>query len=283
MELHGHDTTGLATSVALEAVKLGIHIINSSIPPLAYSGAQPSVVNLARNVRSMGYDVNINEKPLEVVTEYWNAIAKQEGFPIGVPVEYDTRQYSHQLPGAMKANLRRQLSEVGYESHMEEVLEETGRVRVDLGYPIMITPLSQFVGTQAAMNIVVGERYKEVSDQVILYALGRFGKEAIAVMDQNVRDKILSRSRAKKIEAEKTPDLSIEKLRQIYGGSSISDEELMFRVQVDEEMRKKLHPPSEYKVGDSAEVSLVNELVKASEYRHISLSRNNLTLTMGRI
>jgi len=282
LELHGHDTTGLATSVAIEAVKLGIHIINSTIPPLSYSGAQPSVVNLARNVRSMGYEVNINEQRLGPVTEYWTAIARQEGFPIGAPVEYDSRQYSHQLPGAMIANLRRQLGEVGYEDRIEEVLEETGRVRVDLGYPIMITPLSQFVGTQASMNVIVGERYKEVSDQVILYALGRYGAEAVTVMDQEVRAKILDRPRARKIKAAKRPDPSIEELRQIYGGSSVSDEELMFRVQVDEEMRKKLQPPVEYRVGDSAMVSLVDALARADEYRHIHLSRPGLTLTMGR-
>ncbi len=282
LELHGHDTTGLATSVAMEVVKLGIHIINSTIPPLSYSGAQPSVINLARNARSMGYEVNINEKPLGPVTEYWTAIAKQESFPIGAPVEYDSRQYSHQLPGAMIANLRRQLGEVGYEDRMEEVLEETGIVRVDLGYPIMITPLSQFVGTQAAMNIIVGERYKEVSDHVILYALGRYGEEAVTAMDQDVRAKILDRSRARKIDVEKPSDPSLEELRKMYGGSSISDEELMFRVQVNDKMRKKLQPPVEYRVGDSSVASLVHELVRAGEYRHIHLSRPGLTLTMGR-
>ena len=158
LELHGHDTTGLATSVALECMGLGIHFVNSTIPPLSYRGAQPSIHALARNARSLGYEVNINEEPLKPVTEYWTAIARQEGFPIGAPVEYDSRQYSHQLPGAMINNLRRQLGEVGYEHLMEEVLEETGRVRVDLGYPVMITPLSQFVGVQASMNIIAGER-----------------------------------------------------------------------------------------------------------------------------
>jgi len=230
----------------------------------------------------MGYEVNINEKPLGPVTEYWTAIARQEGFPIGAPVEYDSRQYSHQLPGAMINNLRRQLGEVGYADRMEEVLEETGRVRVDLGHPIMITPLSQFVGTQAAMNTIVGERYQEVSDQVILYALGRYGEEAVTAMDQDVRAKILDRPHAREIAAEKRPDLSIEELRRVYGGSSISDEELMLRVQVDEAMRKKLRPPVEYRVADSGAVSLVHELTRAGKYRHIHLSRPGLTLTMRR-
>lgn len=282
LELHGHDTTGLATSVAMEAVKLGIHILNSTIPPLSYSGAQPSVINLARNVRSMGYEVNIDEKPLKPVTDYWTAIAKKEGFPLGAPVEYDSRQYVHQLPGAMINNLRRQLREVGYEDRMEEVLEEIGRVRVELGHPIMITPLSQFVGTQASMNVIVGERYREVSDQTILYALGRYGAEAVTVMDQDVRAKILDRPHAKEVEAIKHPNQSLEEVRQMYGGSGVSDEELMFRFYVDDEMRKKLRPPVEYEVGDSGMVSLVQELVAASKSRHIHLSRPGLTLTMGR-
>lgn len=282
LELHGHDTTGLGTSVAVEAVKLGIHIINSSIPPVAYSGAQPSVLNLARNVRALGYEVHIDERPLAAVTEYWTAVARREGFPIGAPVEYDARQYWHQLPGAMKANLRRQLAEVGYEDRLEEVLEETGQVRVDLGYPIMITPLSQFVGIQAAMNVIAGARYEEVSDQVILYALGRYGREAVSAMDQEVRAKILGRPRARILEAERRPDPSLEELRQMHGGSGISDEELMFRVQVDENMRNKLRPPAEYRPEGPGVASLMQVLGKAAEYRHIHLHRPGLTLTVAR-
>lgn len=280
LEFHGHDTTGIATSVALEVIRLGIHIINSSIPPLAYSGAQPSVHSLARNARAMGYDVNTNEGLLEPVTEYWTGIAKQEGLPIGAPVEYDSRQYLHQLPGGMINNLRRQLGEVGYGHRIDEVLEEAGRVRVDLGYPIMITPLAQFVGTQATMNVIVGERYKEVSDQVILYALGRFGEEAVTVMDQDVRAKILDRSQARKVQTERPPDPTIEELRKIYGGSDLSDEELMFRVEVDEETRKKLVPPTEYKVWNSPVVSLVQQLAQTGN-RHIHVVRPDMTLSMG--
>ncbi len=280
-ELHGHDTTGLATSVALECVKLGIHIINSTIPPLSYGGAQPSVHCLARNARAMGYETNINEEALKPVTEYWTAVAKQEGFPIGTPVEYDSRQYLHQMPGAMKNNLRRQLAEVGYEHAMEEVLDEAGRVKAELGHPIMITPLAQFVGVQAAMNVIAGERYKEVSDHVILYALGRYGQEAVTEMDRDVRAKILDRSQARKIQEEEQSDLSIEELKKLNGGSHISDEELMFRLQVDEEMRRKLVTPTEYVIMNSPVVSLVQELTKTGN-RRIHLTRPGMTLSMGR-
>ena len=145
----------------------------------------------------------------------------------------------------------------------------------------MITPLSQFVGVQASMNVIAGEPYKEVSDNVIHYALGRYGEEAVTAMNQDVRAKILDRSQAKKAMAERPPDPTIEELRQMYGGSSISDEELMFRVQVDGEIRKKLVTPSEHQLADSP-VSLVQELVKAGRGRSVHLSRPGMTLTLGR-
>ena len=109
------------------------------------------------------------------------------GFPLGVPAEYDEATYQHQVPGGMISNLGHQLRQVGKEAQLAEALEETSRVRVEFGYPIMVTPLSQFVGSQAAINVIVGERYKEVTDQVIRYALGHFGEEAVTAMDQEVR------------------------------------------------------------------------------------------------
>ena len=122
---------------------------------------------------------------------------------------------------------------------------------------------------------------KEVSDHVILYALGRYGEEATTAMDQDVRAKILDRSQARKLQAEKPPNPTIEELRKMHGGSSISDEELMFRVQVDDEMRKKLITPTEYRVADSPIVSLVQELTR-TDTRYIHLSRPGMTLNMGR-
>src|SRR3989454_12005558 len=100
------------------------------------------------------------------------------------------------------------------EAKIDQALAETMRVRAELGYPIMVTPLSQFVVSQAAINVIVGERYKEVTDQVIQYALGYWGKDAPALLDANVKDKILHRSRAKDWEAWKPPDSSLHEVRQ---------------------------------------------------------------------
>src|SRR5207302_4956244 len=106
-------------------------------------------------------------------------------------------QYLHQVRGGMIANLRHQLRVVGMEDKVQAILEEAARVRAEFGFPIMVTPLSQFVGSQAAINVIVGERYKEVTDQVIKFALGHAGAEGARDMDPNVKDKILDRPRAK--------------------------------------------------------------------------------------
>ncbi len=109
------------------------------------------------------------------------ACAKQDNLPIGKTPEYDYAQYVHQIPGGMISNLRHQLSRVGMENKIAQTLEEAAQVRAEFGYPIMVTPLSQFVGSQAAINVIVGERYKQVTDQTIEYAMGIWGKEGARV------------------------------------------------------------------------------------------------------
>src|SRR5437667_9832184 len=166
VELHTHCTTGLGPLCCLEAVKLGIEIVNTVLPPLADGSSNPSRFNVAKNLRALGYKTLIDEELLKPVSEHFTYIAKREGFPIGAPVEYDYSQYQHQVPGGMISNLRFQLRKVGMEHKIDQALEETRQVRAELGYPIMVTPLSQFVGSQAAINVIVGESYKEVTDQV---------------------------------------------------------------------------------------------------------------------
>ena len=143
----------------------------------------------------MGYAPQVDEPTVTPVVEHFTAVARREGLAIGQPFAYDESQYLHQVPGGVISNLRHQLKLVGKEDKLPETLDEAARVRADFGYPIMVTPLSQFVVSQAAINVIVGARYKEVTDQVIQYALGIWGKEAAEIMDRNVKDKILPRPR----------------------------------------------------------------------------------------
>jgi oxaloacetate decarboxylase alpha subunit len=285
VEIHSHCTTGLGPLVALEAVRLGIRIVNTGVPPLADGSALPSIFNVAHNLRALGYNPIVEEEVLRPVSEHFNVIAHREGFPIGVPAEYDYEVYQHQVPGGMISNLGHQLRQVGKEAQLQEALEETGRVRVEFGYPIMVTPLSQFVGSQAAINVIVGERYKEVTDQVIRYALGHFGEEAVTAMDQEVRARILDRPRAREIMAQARTNPSIAEMRRDLDAATVSDEELLLRWLLNEEdiaAMRAAGPAKEYVTARHPLVKLMAELTHRADCNLIQVSKPGFALTLER-
>ena len=118
---------------------------------------------------------------------------------MGKPLEYDALHPLHQVPGGMISNFRFQLGNLGKLDQLPAVLEEVSRVRAEFGYPIMVTPYSQFFGVQAAINVMVGKRYKEVTDEVLLYALGFWGEEEAQSIDADLKDRLLSSPRAKEL------------------------------------------------------------------------------------
>jgi oxaloacetate decarboxylase (Na+ extruding) subunit alpha len=285
VELHTHCTTGLGPLCCLEAVKLGIKIINTALPPLADGSSNPSLFNVAKNLRALGYQTLIDEEMLKPVSDHFTYIAKREGFPIGAPVEYDYSQYQHQVPGGMISNLRFQLRKVGMESKIDEALEETMRVRAELGYPIMVTPLSQFVGSQAAINVIVGERYKEVTDQIIQYALGYWGKEGADLMAPEVKAKIMDRPRAKEWAEWQPPEPSVAEIRKKMNAQNCSDEELLLRwnLSIDEiETMRAAGAPKEYLTARQPLVNLLDALAKRSDYRQIVIQKGDMVLSLNR-
>lgn len=190
LELHSHCLTGIAPLVYLEGIKAGADCIHTSIAPLANGAAQPSLQSMTRNLREMGFRLEIDDDSVAQVSEHFSRVAEQEDKPVGQVLEYDAFHYQHQIPGGMLSNFRLQLAEVGLSHKFDELLEECARVRKELGYPIMITPFSQFVGTQAVLNVVHGERYRHVPDEVKKYALGYYGKLR-APVEPNVLDAIV--------------------------------------------------------------------------------------------
>ena len=219
------------------------------------------------------------------MAEHFTAIAERDGLPIGKPLEYDHSQYLHQVPGGMISNLRHQLRMVGMEDKLPATLDEAAQVRAEFGYPIMVTPLSQFVGTQAAINVIVGERYKEVTDQNIQYALGIWGNEAIEVMDPNVKDRILNRRRAKEWTAWTPPQPSLKEIRNKFGGPSLSDEELLLRVYAGSDTVNALMSagaPKPKLDGRRPLLQLIEELVKKEKTSHIHIRRDGVSLTLGK-
>ena len=283
VELHTHCTTGLGTLCCLEAIKAGMTNVNTAIPPLADGSSNPSIFNVAMNARALGYRTLIDEEPLRAVAKHFTACAKQDGLPIGKTPEYDYAQYVHQIPGGMISNLRHQLSRVGMENKIDETLEEAAQVRAEFGYPIMVTPLSQFVGSQAAINVIIGARYKEVTDQTIEYAMGIWGKEGAVYMDADVKDKILNRPRAKEIAERPHPTDSLRDLRRKYGGQGVSDEEILLRFFTSKEDVERMHaagPPRSYSSNGNPLLNLVAELSKQTDRSSIFIQRPNFSLRL---
>jgi len=283
LEFHAHCNNGLAPVNYLEALKLGVATLHTAIPPLANGSSQPSIFNLAANAAALGFKTLVDIQAIKPVERHFTFIAKREGHPMGVPREYDYAQYLHQVPGGMISNLRHQLRTLGMENRLQETLEEAGRVRADFGYPIMVTPLAQFVGSQAAINVITGERYKEVTDQAIQYAWGHWGKEAPLVMDTNVRDKILSRPRAKDWQHWTAPALSLQEVRRKFGGPAVSDEELVLRVIAGNsavEAMLAAGRPREYVNASFPLAALIGELARRKDCSQVFIQKNGFTLRL---
>ena len=285
LEFHAHCNNSLAPLNYLEAIKLGLTTLHTSIPPLANGSAQPSILNVAKNARALGHTPLVNEAEIGPVIEHFTAVAQRDGLPIGKPLDYDESLYHHQVPGGMISNLRHQLKLVGMADKIDATLEEAARVRAEFGYPIMVTPLSQFVGTQAAFNVITGERYREVTDQTIQYALGIWGKEGAELMDPQVKDKILSRPRAKKWANWTPPDPSLKEVREKFGAPGISDEELILRYYAGpdaaDEVLKAGAPP-EHLDANQPLTKLVRELSTRNDLSYVRVEKAGFAVTLGK-
>lgn len=226
LELHSHCTIGLPSLSYLAAAELGVEVLHVACGPLGSGSSLPNVHRLLANLREMGHTVRIDDGALGRVSDYFTRLAKAEGLPAGVAQEYDASFLRHQVAGGVMSTTRRQLAEIHLEHRFEEVMTEAIQVRAELGYPIMVTPFPQMVCSQALYNVIGKERYVNVSDQVIRYVLGTFGRP-IAPIDPEVKDRILSKPRAKEIMAE-PPSPPLSELRKRFP-ANISDEEFLLR------------------------------------------------------
>lgn len=243
LELHTHCTTGLGPASTMAAVEAGIRTVHTAIPPLANGASQPSIFSVAHNVRSLGLRAALDEEPLTGVAERLRAMARRDQLPEGQPLDYDRAQYDHQVPGGVISNLRHQLSQIGMLDRLPEVLEETVRVREDLGYPIMVTPFSQFVVSQAAINVFGDERYRTITDEVIKYVLGFMGREASEAVADELRDRVTSYPRTRELRDWQPSDPSLREVRESLDATGMSDDDLLLR----------------FMVGDPAEVTRMKE------------------------
>ncbi len=177
--LHTHSTTGLGPMTYMKAVEAGCTGIDTAISVFSGGTAQPATETMSYALRQMGYETGLNEKVLKQINDFFRPI-KEKFLEAGVLNPYvmgtETDALTYQIPGGMLSNLIAQLKQQNSLDKLDEVLLETPRVRKDLGYPPLVTPMSQMVGVQAATNVLMGERYKNVSKEVKAYLKGEYGK-----------------------------------------------------------------------------------------------------------
>ena len=232
LELHSHCTIGLAPLTYMSAAELGVSVLQVACGALSNGTSLPNAQRIVANLRALGHTVDIDDRALALVADYFTRLAKAEGLPAGAPQEFDASYLNHQLAGGAVTTLKRQLRELKLEHRFDAVMEEVCRVRAELGYPIMVTPFPQIVYTQAMYNVVGNERYGNVSDQLIRYVLGSFGRPTAPIAPE-VMDRILSRPRAKELSNE-APPLPPEELRKRFP-PRISDEEFLLRATMPED------------------------------------------------
>lgn len=281
LELHSHCLTGLAPLVYLEAVKLGVDRLHTSIKPLANGAGQPATQTIVRNLRKMGYQIGTDDELIGQVSDHFYDIARREGKPIGVPAEYDAFHYEHQIPGGMLSNFKSQLAKAGLSHKFDELLQECAQVRRELAWPIMITPFAQIIGTQAVLNVIHRERYRIVPDEVKKYVLGYYGK-LLGPVDPNVFDRIVANG-SKAIAITPTPSLEgVEDLRKKYPGAD--DDERLLRYmfagsQVDDMRRAR---PGGLGTAEGASlINLLKELGKFPKAGRVHISKAGMDLTVG--
>jgi oxaloacetate decarboxylase alpha subunit len=226
LELHSHGTIGLGELAYLDAPEYGVCAVQCAAGALGDGISNPRAERVVANLRALGHTVPVDTDALAEVAAYFTRLAQADGLPVGAPQVFDANYLHHQLPGGMVGTMRRHLAESRL-AHLEAaVIEEVGRVRQELGWPIVMTPFAQMVMTQAVMNITGRERYSVIPDEVIRYALGRFGKSNVPI-DPGVMERIESLPRTRELRAE-PPMPSLTDLRARFG-TQVSDEEFLLR------------------------------------------------------
>ncbi len=228
--MHTHCTTGLAFMTYLKSIEAGADVIDTAISPFSGGTSQPATETLYYALKEFGYEVDLDEKSINAMADYFKPVradflAKGTLNPISMAT--DTRCLTYQIPGGMLSNLLSQLKSLNALDRFDEALIETPRVRADMGYPPLVTPTSQLVGTQAVQNVLAGERYKNVGAEIKAYCRGEYGKTP-APINEEVRAKILGD--LKPVEgryADSLPADAFEKAQEKLGDVARCEEDVL--------------------------------------------------------
>ena len=228
--MHTHCTTGLAFMTYLKSIEAGADVIDTAISPFSGGTSQPATETLYYALREFGCETDLDEKSINAMADFFKPVRAQfleKGTLNPISMATDTRCLTYQIPGGMLSNLLSQLKSLNALDKFEEALVETPKVRADMGYPPLVTPTSQLVGTQAVQNVLAGERYKNVGAEIKAYCRGEYGRTP-APINEEVRAKILGDT--KPVEgryADTLPSDTFEKAQEKLGDTARCEEDVL--------------------------------------------------------
>lgn len=227
--LHTHSTTGLGMLTLQKAVEAGCDIIDTAISCFSGGTSQAPTETMAYALKQEGYTVDLDMQVLKEINDFFKPVKAKflkEGKLNPVVLSTDTDALNYQVPGGMLSNLVAQLTAQNRMDKFDEVLAETPRVRKDLGYPPLVTPMSQMVGVQAATNVLLGERYKSISKEVKAYIRGEYGK-APGEIDKDLQKKVLGDEKPITCRFADTLEPGFEKAKKEIGSKAHCDEDVL--------------------------------------------------------
>lgn len=227
--LHTHSTTGLGPITYFKAIEAGCDGIDCAISSFSGGTSQPATETLNYALKQSGYDTGLNEKVLKEINDFFKPLKSKyisSGLMDAFVMGTETDALVYQVPGGMLSNLIAQLKAQNAIDRLDEVLAETPKVRKDLGYPPLVTPMSQMVGVQAATNVLVGERYKNVSKEVKSYLKGEYGK-APGEIDSGLINKVLGDEKPLTIRFADTLKPEFDKIKNEIKNKAKNDEDVL--------------------------------------------------------
>jgi oxaloacetate decarboxylase alpha subunit len=226
VQLHCHYIGGMAVGAYLKAAEAGVDIVDTASAPLAFGASQPPVETVVRALRETPYNTGLRIKELFEIAGYFEEVRKKRGFERGVTRIHDMQVFEHQVPGGMISNLVTQLQEQKAIHRLQDVLNEIPRVRAELGYPPLVTPTSQIVGTQAVLNVLAGERYKFIPEEVRRYVQGFYGRPP-GPIDPEIQKKVLNGREPITCRPADLLEPVLEKLREEIKDLATSEEDVL--------------------------------------------------------
>ena len=275
VHVHCHYVGGMAPANYIKAAEAGAAIVDTATAPLAFGNSQPAVEMIVAALRESGYDTGIDLELLFEIAQYWEEVRLRKHCKRGISTLAHMQVYSHQVPGGMMSNLVSQLETQKAADRLSEVLEEIPRVRAEVGYPPLVTPMSQIVGTQAVFNVLTGKRWSVVSKEMKDYVAGYYGK-APGPMEESVVEKVLGDT--KPLDPNVAPGSLVTKSYDDYAaeveGLATSEEDVLMYALFPNEARTYLEkhrktPTTNFRMDEAVNLTKEEDYVDIAQIREL--------------